>query len=99
MCHGQPGTHSLNIPAVGGGVNTGGHLYKHLSRVSTIPCTALLREVPHQRAYVHDGIWMGGHNPQSPGPTAGWLSSLRQRPLLRGAEQTDERTHFDHYNY
>jgi Big-like domain-containing protein len=98
---GSPGTHSLNIPAVGGGVNTGGHLYKLLSPgVNDTLYVRYYVKYPANGAYVHDGIWMGGHNPPVswPDPQAGIKPAGNDR-FSAAAEQTDDRTHFDHYNY
>jgi len=98
---GSPGTHSLNIPAVGGGVNTGGHLYKLLCPgVNDTLYVRYYVKYPTNGAYVHDGIWMGGHNPPVswPDPQAGIKPAGNDR-FSAAAEQTDDRTHFDHYNY
>jgi hypothetical protein len=98
---GSPGTHSLSIPSVGGGVNTGGHLYKLLS--PGVDDTLYVRyyiKYPTTGAYVHEGIWMGGHNPPIswPDPQAGLKPAGNDR-FSAAAEQSDDRTHFDHYDY
>src|SRR5206468_3421051 len=61
---GSPVLHSLNIPFVGGGVNTGGHLYKMLT--PGVDDTLYVRyyiKYPTGGNYSHNGIWMGGYNP------------------------------------
>ena len=68
------GSHSLNIPWVGGGVNDGGHLYKVFS--PGIDDTLYVRyyiKYPTTVTSHHSGIWMGGFNPPSawPDPQAG----------------------------
>ncbi len=98
---GSPGTHSLNIPAVGGGVNTGGHLYKLLSPgVNDTLYVRYYVKYPTTGGYVHEGVWMGGHNPPVswPDPQAGNKPVGNDR-FSAAAEQTDDRTHFDHYDY
>src|SRR3989442_14301981 len=66
---GSPGSRSLNIPWVGGGVNDGGHLYKQLS-----PGVDGMLYVPYYIKYPlggknnHTGIWVGGDNPTPPCP-------------------------------
>jgi hypothetical protein len=97
---GSPGTHSLNLPALGG-VNTGGHLYKLLSPgVNDTLYVRYYVKYPTTGAYVHDGIWMGGHNPPVswPDPQAGIKPAGNDR-FSAAAEQSDDRTHFDHYDY
>jgi len=98
---GSPVTHSLNIPWVGGGVNDGGHLYKEFS--PGVDDTLYVRyyvKYPTSGQYQHEGIWMGGYNPPLPypNPQAGVLPAGNDR-FSAAAEQTDDRTHFDHYNY
>jgi hypothetical protein len=84
---GRPGTHSLNIsPQVGGGVNTGGHLYKLLSPgVNDTLYVRYYVKYPANGALRARWHWMGGHNPPVSCPTRRLVSSLRQRPLLRGS--------------
>jgi hypothetical protein len=98
---GSPGTKSIKIPSVGGGVNNGGHLYKLLS--PGVDDTLYVRyyvKYPTTGAYVHEGIWMGGHNPPIswPDPQAGLKPAGNDR-FSAAAEQSDDRTHFDHYDY
>ena len=71
---GSPVPVSLNIPWVGGGVSSGGHLYKLLS--PGVDDTMYLRyyiKYPTSGQYVHQGIWTGGYNPPLawPNPRAG----------------------------
>ena len=98
---GSSGTKSLKIPSVGGGVNNGGHLYKLLS--PGVDDTLYVRyyiKYPTTGAYVHEGIWMGGHYPPLtwPDPQAGLKPAGNDR-FSAAAEQSDDRTHFDHYDY
>ena len=98
---GSTGTRSLNIPWVGGGVNNGGHLYKVLS--PGIDDTVHVRyyiKYPTTGRYRHDGIWIGGNNPASswPNPQAGTRPAGNDR-FIAAAEQTDDASRFDHYNY
>jgi len=97
---GSPGTHSLNIPAVGG-VSTGGHLYKLLSPgVNDTLYVRYYVKYPTTGAYIHEGIWMGGHNPPLtwPDPQAGIKPAGNDR-FSASAEQSDDHSHFDHYDY
>jgi hypothetical protein len=98
---GSAGTRSLNIPWVGGGVNNGGHLYKQLS--TGVNDTLYVRyyiKYPTTGKYRHDGIWMGGYNPPLswPNPQAG-IKPVGNDRFAAAAEQTDDTTHFDHYDY
>ena len=90
---GSPGTHSLNIPGMGGGVEHGGHLYKQLT--PGVDDTLYVRyyiKYPTSGAYEHDGIWMGGHNPAVVlAESAGRHQAGRQRSLLGGG-RTDRRS-------
>jgi len=98
---GSPGTHSLNLPAIGGGVSTGGHLYKLLSPgVNDTLYVRYYVKYPTTGAYVHEGIWMGGHNPPVswPDPQAGVKPAGNDR-FSAAAEQSDDRSRFDHYDY
>jgi hypothetical protein len=98
---GSPGSHSLKIPSVGGGVNNGGHLYKLLSPgVNDTLYVRYYIKYPTSGAYVHEGVWMGGHNPPIawPDPQAGLKPAGNDR-FSAAAEQSDDRTHFDHYDY
>lgn len=95
------GTRSLNIPWVGGGVNEGGHLYKVLS--PGIDDQVFVRyyiKYPTTGRYRHEGIWIGGSNPVSswPNPQAGTKPAGNDR-FIAGAEQTDDTSRFDHYDY
>ncbi|MGB2713846.1 MAG: Ig-like domain-containing protein [Vicinamibacterales bacterium] len=98
---GSTGTKSLSIPWTGGGVSNGGHLYKVVS--PGIDDTLYVRyyiKYPTSGKYVHEGIWMGGHNPAIswPDPQAG-IKPLGNDRFSAAAEQSDDLTHFDHYNY
>jgi hypothetical protein len=58
---GSPVAHSLDIPSVGGGVNTGGHLYKLLTPgVNDTLYVRYYIKYPAPAYYTHTGIWMGG---------------------------------------
>ena len=98
---GSTGTRSFNIAWVGGGVNNGGHLYKQLS--PGIDDTVYVRyyiKYPTSGRYRHEGIWIGGHNPPIgwPNPQAGSKPVGNDR-FMAAAEQTDDASRFDHYNY
>ena len=98
---GSPGTRSLNIPWVGGGVNNGGHLYKQLN--PAIGDTLFVRyyiKYPTNGQYHHEGIWMGGYNPPLPwpNPQAGVKPAGNDR-FSAAAEQFPAITRFDHYDY
>src|SRR4051812_17803188 len=71
---GSPGSHSLVIPSVGGGVSNGGHLYRQLT--PAVADTLYVRyyiKYPTGGKPTHAGTWVGGHNPPSawPDPQAG----------------------------
>ena len=98
---GSPGSRSLSIPWVGGGVSDGGNLYKQLS--PGVDDTLYVRyyiKYPTSGQYQHEGIWMGGYNPPLafPNPQAGVRPTGSDR-FSAAAEQTDDTTHFDHYDY
>jgi len=98
---GSPNAHALNIPWVGGGVNTGGHLYKWLS--PGIDDTLYVRyyiKLPAGGNYSHHGIWMGGYNPPLawPNPQAGVKPTGTDR-FSAAAEQNSQTSRFDHYDY
>jgi len=98
---GSPGSRSLNIPWVGGGVNNGGHLYKQLS--PGVDGTLYVRyyiKYPASGKYHHTGIWVGGHNPplRWPNPQAGFKPVGDDR-FIAAAEQNNVTYRFDHYNY
>jgi hypothetical protein len=98
---GSTGTKSLRVPSVGGGVNTGGHLYKLLSPgVNDTLYVRYYIKYPTTGNYVHEGIWMGGHYPAVtwPDPQAG-IKPVGNDRFSAAAEQSDDRTHFDHYDY
>jgi len=98
---GSPVSRSLNIPWVGGGTSSGGHLYKVLS--PGIDDTLYLRyyiKYPTTGQYMHHGIWAGGYNPplNYPSPRAG--SKPAGNDLFSAAaEQDDVTLRMDHYNY
>ena len=55
-------------PLSGGGMNSGGHLYRQLSRVSTIRCSPLyIKHPPSGEHYSDTGIWMAATR-RSTGP-------------------------------
>jgi hypothetical protein len=98
---GSPGSHSLVIPSVGGGVNNGGHLYRQLT--PGVDDTLYLRyyiKYPTNSNYSHQGIWMGGHNPPVswPDPQAGTKPVGNDR-FSAAAEQLHGSNVFDHYDY
>src|SRR5437870_771108 len=98
---GSPGSRSLSIPWVGGGVSDGGNLYKQLS--PGVDDTLYVRyyiKYPTSGQYQHEGIWMGGYNPPLafPNPQAGVRPTGSDR-FSAAAEQSDDLTHFDHYDY
>ena len=98
---GSPGSRSLNIPWVGGGVNNGGHLYKQL--IPGVGDTLYVRyyiKYPTSGTYQHTGVWMGGHNPPLPwpDPQAGLKPAGNDR-FSAAAEQNPLTSRFDHYNY
>src|SRR5579864_1723140 len=71
---GSPGVQSLDIPWVGGGMNTGGHLYKLMT--PGVDDTLYIRyyiKYPLLNNYTHTGVWIGGYNPPLawPNPQAG----------------------------
>jgi hypothetical protein len=98
---GSPGLHSLKIPWVGGGVNNGGHLYKLLT--PGVDDTLYVRyyiKYPTTGQPQHEGIWMGGHNPPLtyPNPQGG-VKPTGSDKFSAAAEQSDDLTRFDHYDY
>src|SRR5213592_3543793 len=98
---GSPGSRSLSIPWVGGGVSDGGNLYKQLS--PGVDDTLYVRyyiKYPTSGQYQQEGIWMDGYNPPLafPNPQAGVRPTGSDR-FLAAAEQSDDLTHFDHYDY
>ncbi len=98
---GSPGTHSLNIPWVGGGVNDGGHLYKQLS--PGVDDTFYVRyyvKYPTSGQFSHNGIWMGGYNPPLawPNPQAG-LKPVGNDRFSAAAEENSLSSRVDHYDY
>jgi hypothetical protein len=97
---GSSGIQSLDIPSVGG-VSDGGHLYKVLS--PAIDDKLYVRyyiKYPTSGRYRHEGIWVGGRNPVTnwPDPQAGIKPAGNDR-FMASAEQSDDSSHFDHYDY
>jgi hypothetical protein len=91
---------SMNIPWTGGATD-GGHLYKVLS--PAVDDTLYVRyyiKYPTSGRYRHDGIWVGGRNPVTnwPDPQAGTKPAGNDR-FMAAAEQSDDSSHFDHYDY
>ena len=98
---GSPPGHSLNIPWVGGGVNSGGHLYKVLSPgVNDTIYVRYYIKYPTSGRYAHTGIWIGGTNPISewPDPQAGSRPNGDDRFIAAG-EQNNVINSFEHYDY
>ena len=98
---GSPGVQSLTIPWIGGGVSTGGHLYKQLS--PGVDDTLYVRyyiKYPTSGTYSHHGLWMGGYNPPLawPNPEAGVKPSGNDR-FSAAAERKPVTGRFDHYDY
>ena len=98
---GSPGSRSLTIPWVGGGVVNGGHLYKQLAQ--GIDDTLYVRyyiKYPASGQYSHNGIWIGGYNtPQLwPNPQAGSRPAGNDR-FSAAAEQWHTTNRFEHYDY
>jgi hypothetical protein len=98
---GSPGGLSLTIPWVGGGVSSGGHLYKVLNPAVTD--TLYVRyyiKYPSVGNFHHSGIWMGGFTPVSawPDPGAGAKPSGTDK-FMAAAEQNNVTRLFDHYDY
>jgi hypothetical protein len=98
---GSPGSRSLNIPWVGGGVNDGGHLYKQLS--AGVDATLYVRyyiKYPASGKYHHTGVWVGGYNPplRWPNPQAG-LKPVGNDRFSAAVEQNNVTFRFDHYDY
>jgi hypothetical protein len=91
---------SLEVRWIGGSQN-GGHLYKMLA--PGIDDTLYLRyyiKYPLVGRYRHDGVEMGGYNPPSSWPIGGAGSRPTGTNLFSAsAEQTDDTTRFDHYDY
>jgi hypothetical protein len=98
---GSPGSRSLTIPWVGGGVNSGGHLYKVMSpAITDVLYVRYYIKYPSVGKFHHSGIWMGGNNPVSawPDPGAGAKPSGSDK-FIASAEQNTVTYRFDHYNY
>jgi hypothetical protein len=98
---GSSGTRSLNIPWIGGGVSTGGHLYKQLTTgIDDVLYVRYYIKYPTSGQYQHTGIWMGGYNPSLawPNPQAGTKPAGSDR-FIAAAEQNTLTNRFDHYNY
>jgi len=97
----SPGSHSLDIPWIGGGVNNGGHLYKVLSPgVSDTLYVRYYIKYPTSGKYHHAGVWIGGNNPVSawPNPGAGVKPAGSDR-FIAAAERNSLTSLFDHYDY
>src|SRR3989454_633120 len=66
---GSPGSRSLTIPWVGGGVSNGGHLYKLLlPRVDDTLYVRYYIKYPPTATYQPSGIWIGGDKTPPPPP-------------------------------
>ena len=97
---GSPGSKSLDIPWVGGGVSNGGHLYKQLAGIDGSVYVRYYIKYPTSGTYNHTGIWMGGANPATPwpNPQAGTKPAGNDR-FIAAAEQNYQTAGFDHYDY
>jgi hypothetical protein len=98
---GSPGTRSLTIPWQGGGVNSGGHLYKVLNpAVTDVLYVRYYIKYPSVGKFHHSGIWVGGNNPTSawPDPGAGARPTGSDK-FIAAAEQNTVTYRFDHYDY
>src|SRR2546430_16369710 len=98
---GSPGSRSLSIPWVGGGVSDGGNLYKQLS--PGVDDTLYVRyyiKSPTSGQYQHEGIWMGGYNPPLafPNPQAGGRPTGSDR-FSAAPQQTPGPPHLHHHHY
>jgi hypothetical protein len=94
-------SHSLEIPWVGGGVNSGGALYRMLSPgVNDSLYVRYYIKYPATGTPHHSGVWMGGYNPPSawPDPQAGAKPAGNDR-FIAAAEQNIVIGSFDHYDY
>jgi hypothetical protein len=99
---GTPGARSLSIPWVGGGVNSGGHLYKVLNpAVTDVIYVRFYIKYPTTGNFHHSGIWVGGNNPVSawPDPAAGSKPVGNDRFIAAAEQNTNVTRAFDHYNY
>jgi hypothetical protein len=96
---GSPGQRSLNAAWQGGTQNTTG-LYKLLPGVNDTLYVRYYVKYPTTGLYRHDGIWLGGQNPALtfPNPRAGTRPVGNDR-FSAAAEQLDNHSAFDHYNY
>ncbi|HET9362100.1 MAG TPA: Ig-like domain-containing protein, partial [Vicinamibacterales bacterium] len=95
---GSPVAKSLNVPW--SAASTGGHLYKQIAGVNDTLYVRYYVKYPTSGSYQHEGVWMGGYNPPLawPNPQAGVKPTGNDR-FSAGAEQSDNLTRFDHYNY
>ena len=96
---GSPLARSLNIPW--SSASGGGHLYRPLS--PGVDDTLYVRyyvKYPTSGSYQHEGVWMGGYDPPLswPNPQAGLKPTGSDR-FSASAEQSDDLSHFDHYDY
>jgi hypothetical protein len=98
---GTPAGHSLSIPWVGGGVSSGGHLYKVISPgVNDVLYVRYYIKYPTTGKTAHSGVWMGGSNPVSawPDPQAGSKPNGDDRFIAAG-EHNNYTGGFEHYDY
>lgn len=73
---GSPGLHSLKMTSITGGVNNGGHLFKHFTPGfdSVVYIRYYVKYPSSSNKYFHhEGVWFGGYNPATdyPFPQAG----------------------------
>ena len=95
---GSPVPTSLSIPW--SAASAGGHLYKQIAGVNDTLHVRYYVKYPTSGSYQHEGVWMGGYNPPLswPNPQAGVKPTGSDR-FSASAEQSDNLTRFDHYNY
>ena len=95
-----PGSRSLDIPWTGGGVNSGGHLYRQLPPVDDTLYVRYYIKYPASGEPQHEGVWVGGYNPPLswPNPQAGVLPNGADR-FSAAVETSGTPLRVDHYNY
>jgi hypothetical protein len=90
---------SLNIPWSSS--SSGGHLYRVLTPgVDDVLYVRYYIKYPTSGSYQHEGVEMGGYNPPSAWPVGGAGTKPSGSDLFSAsAEQSDDLSHFDHYDY
>jgi hypothetical protein len=93
------GSRSLDIPWSGGGVNSGGHLYRQIAPLDTVYVRYYIK-YPASGEPQHEGVWVGGANPPLgwPNPQAGLLPNGADR-FSAAVETSGSPLRVDHYNY